>query len=240
MSQRWIAILVLGCVLCDVSLGGVDMFMFADVTGSWHDVVGGGWPVSCHDNQPISYGSGSENQVRWGILGPARKQSGLGFTGVVPPPLSFAVGDPFEIGLLRHFNYRVVLPAATQADLSIHMAFTSPGIVSQVFTFTFEIDETPNVGGDIPDRIDFPSSLPSETFSIDGTTYTLELLGFSGNTASPLIPYFLSQEETDSSAVLWGRITADAPPVPAPGALLLSVLGATLTGWWRRTHHGNN
>jgi len=207
--------------------------MFADITGSWHDVVGGNGTVGFFHNQPISYGSGREEQVRWGILGPAQKQSGLGFTGVVPPSLSFAVGDPFAIGLLRHFNYRVIVPTATQADLSVHLTFTSPGSVSQAFTFTFQIDETLNTGGDVPDRIDFPSALPHETFPIGGTTYTLELLGF-GSTATSLIPYFLSQEETASSAVLWGRITADAPPVPAPGALSLSLLGATLMGWLSR------
>jgi hypothetical protein len=233
LSRRWIAVLVLEFVFCATSLGSADLFTLVDVTGNWSHVVGDGSNVHFCDDQPIAYGNGQEDQVRWGTPVVPGKQSGLGFAGAVPPPSSFAAGDPFEIGQLRHFNYRVYQPTATQADLSIELVFSSPGDVSQAFTCTFCIDETLNIGGYVPDWIGFPSSLPSEAFMIDGTMYTLELLGF-GDGPSNLIPYFLSQEMTVSSAVLWGRITSDAPQAPVPSALLLSILGAGLAGRWSR------
>ena len=53
------------------------------------------------------------------------------------------------------------------------------------------------------------NSIPSNTFTIGGTAYTLNLLGFSidnGNTVSNL---FYTEEGVDNTAKLFGKVTSD-------------------------------
>lgn len=214
-------------------IGTVLLFSFASlaqaltlsgVDGTWSNVVGG-HDVNFPTSQPIVYGNGLEDQVRWGD--PVQfesAQSGLGFTGISPPASTFNIGDDFEIGQLRHFNAPIWSGSqASAADLGILLTFTDPLGLNGTFAFTFAIDETPNPA---PDIITFPLAYPPQTFNIGGIDYTLHLLGF-GNSPSTLVSQFISPEGSTNSTRVWGEITTPAA-VPEPATLLL--LGSGLLG----------
>ena len=218
-----VVMLVIGMI----STGGA--ITLSNVSGTWTGTNGGS-NVN-YLTATVSYGNGTEHQVRWGIPAPqAEGQSGLGFTGIAPPPTSFQIGDPFEIGQLRHFNQPIYSGSeATEAYLKINMSFSDPVGLTAAFNFTFDINETPNTTGDPyqdADIITFPSSYPSETFSINGVEYTLQLLGF-GDSPNNLINSFSSPEGGSNATKLWGRITTP-PAVPIPSTVLL--LGSGLVG----------
>jgi hypothetical protein len=222
---------MLGMGLLLVLGGAANALVLSEVDGTWGGVVGGS-SVNFPTGVPVLYGNGSEDQVRWGTS-TGEGQSGLGFTGIAPPDLSFDIGDPFEVGRLRHFNAPVAEgTAASAADLAVDLTFSDPAGLSKTFAFTLQIDETPNGAGPPPDDdyINFPASYAPETFDIGGTTYTLELLGF-GSTPESIASQFQSPEGETNSTLLWGRITT---PIPAPGAILLGALGATLVASLRR------
>jgi hypothetical protein len=66
------------------------------------------------------------------------------------------------------------------------------------------------------------NSIPSNTFTIGGTAYTLNLLGFStdnGNTVSNL---FYTEEGVDNTAKLFGKVTSNLTgTVPEPSSIFL-------------------
>jgi hypothetical protein len=189
----------------------------------------------------VAYGNTQENQIRWGVPYPGSvpntidNQSGLGFTGKAPSgsPVTFELGDAFEIGQISHFNHEIATGGSpTEAYLQLVMDFTTPdGPLSQTFNFTFGVNETKGLGTD--DIITFPNAMPAENVDIGGTLYTVELLGF-GDSPDTLVDQFISVENGQvNSTLLWGRIT-ERPAVPVPGAVLLSSIGLGLVGYLRR------
>ncbi len=202
--------------------------------GEWKNPEGGTGHRWEYDQDAGGYGNNQSDQLWWGTgYFDPDVQSGLGFTGAAPPPAAFDLGDPFEVGMLRHFNnYLVSGTQATAADLTVSLAFDVPAGVSGDFTFTLLIDETSNVPNPVDDIIYFPGSISPETIEIDGTVYVLELLGF-GDDPSALQDQFVSPEGGTNKTFLWGRLT-QRPIIPAPGALLLGAVGTGFVGWLRR------
>jgi hypothetical protein len=91
--------------------------------------------------------NGTFIDVRWGTdIG--NGQSGLGFDGVAPPPAVLpALGTPFLLGTLRHYNNPIAGgSAASSVDLAVDVDLTIGGspISTGPFDFRFLIDETPN------------------------------------------------------------------------------------------------
>ena len=164
------------------------------------------------------------NEVRWGegVNPGIEGQSGLRFDGI--GSLEFNIDETIDIGDLTHFNNPIVAStAASGATLELGLDFSTPEL-SQAFTFSFGIDETPNEepctyptdsGNPCSDRIFFPSAFPTESFSFDGTDYTLELIGF-GESDSDITSGFISQEGGNNVTNLFARVTEDPTATPAP------------------------
>ncbi len=221
-------------VICSLILilglaGSVSALTLDNVYGDWLSNTGG-VDVNLQSDVAIGYGNGLEDQIRWGQPyipdNPGVLQSGLGFTGLVGPgtsPLTFELDELFEIGQLQHYNY-TIWPgtAASAAELQITMDFSDPNLPGTTNTFSFAIDETPNAPGppDSDDIIDFPSGFTTDYFTIDGIDYTLQLIGF-GDDPFNLVNKFISPENQQNTALLWGKITE----VPEPASIFLMGFG---------------
>ena len=226
--------LITAMVLMSLLAGAnpVSALTLSNVEGTWTNPVGGTNHRWEYDQDAGGYGNNESDQIWWGTEYQGQGQSGLGFTGATPPPDIFELGDPFEVGMLRHFNNPIEFGThATAVDLTVSLAFDDPAGVSGDFTFTLLINETLNSPGPVDDIISFPTTISSETIEIGGNVYVLQLLGF-GDTPGDLQDEFVSPEGGTNATYLWGRLTQ--PAIPAPGALLLGAMGTVLVGWLRR------
>ncbi|MDZ7958170.1 MAG: choice-of-anchor K domain-containing protein [Aulosira sp. DedQUE10] len=182
----------------------------------------------------------TENQVRWG-QDVGNGQSGLGFQGA--SNLTFDLNQVFQIGTLTHYNNAIAAgTAASKVDLGLNLNFSGLSTASKTFNFSFNVDETPNVG-DVSkcpyysitacsDKITFSTPKNVNTFSIAGVDYTLQMVGFSETANSTPMTQFISQEGGNNSAYLYAKITA-VPPRRVPesssglGVLAFGALAAS-------------
>jgi hypothetical protein len=199
-----------------------------DLTGvdcTWSNTIGGVGVV-------IS-GSGTGScSVRWGTPLTAGGKSGLGFDEPASLPSGITLGSPFLLGTLTHYNRTIAAgTAASSSDLTLDVSLDLPATKS--FSWTFTIDETPNIAGTCvypgappcSDKITFSANPGSEFFSIGGVDYTLQILGFSTDGGTTTASEFISNEGADNQAQLYARLSARKPGVPTPGALSLFAIG---------------
>ena len=195
------------------------------------------------------HSNGLDSQVRWGSpYNYLNAKSGLGFTGL--ENLDLSVDQVFNVGTLRHYNHTIsgAAPIGIQTDMSLTLDFDDFGIGQQTFDFELNIDETNNnanyhAGGQCPylttgngcsDAITWTNSIGSQSFSVEGQDYTLELVGFADSFEDELVDEFVSQEQRVSSTNLYARLVQlDTSPVPQdipePASVLgLGVLGAAI------------
>ena len=200
--------LVIIVILLNASLASA--LTLGSVTGFWSNPIGGGTSVEFLT-------VGDEVQGLWGVPTEVEK-SGLGFTGNSALPVDFSPGSEFEIGMLRHFNQPVFAPAVSAVDLTIDLSFSNP-VLNPSFTFTLEVDETPNAEPCVypsatpcADKISFPSAFPtlSESYWLGGKFYTLQIVGFRSSPGGVLLTEFISDERQTNTAYLYGALTS--PP----------------------------
>ncbi|MGP1385501.1 MAG: THxN family PEP-CTERM protein [Thainema sp.] len=222
-------------------LGGsfaAEAIPLTSVSGTWSDP---------QDGTDILYvEQDGASQIFWGEarfeqLG----QSGLSFLG--NQNIEIETEEAFRVGQLTHFNMPVITGTAVSAvDLTISLIL---GDISQsnAFEFVFSIEETPNgtveecpyIGiPPCPDRISWTSLTSSDTITIDGQAYILELLGFQDPVTGAYEDGFISQEGSSNQSLLYGQLVL-APPsrsVPEPGIWMgLASVAAYGVYRWRRS-----
>lgn len=186
-------------------------YELASSNGVWTAVSGGS------NKQGIG-----TNEVRWGYS-TGMGQSGLRFDGSASQ--GFEENQKIVLGRLTHFNWPIT-NAADGATLAITLVFNNPAVApNPSFTFNFAIDETPNQQpcaswhtGTIPcdDKITFPSSYPTQSFTIGDKLYTLKIEGFtSDSSGTNPVSEFITHEQQNNVAYLIGSLSSVLVERPA-------------------------
>gem|GEM_PF-5911019 len=211
------------------SLASSDTVVLNYADGIWSNATGSGGTPSClvYNNTPPTTDT---NTVRYGdSLYPVdclpidpSKQSGFGFDGV--GSASIHPGQAFLLGEFFHYNRPIYAPKPLESvELHVNLVFSVP-VLSTVLDYTVLLEETPNNGQCAygrtgryycNDRVTFANTIPPQTFWINGTEYTLQIVGFSSdpNDPSKAINQFITEEGKDNHAWLFGRILVAQPDI---------------------------
>ncbi len=207
--------------------------------GTWQNLqaAGTGNVYSISNNDAVNHGSAV---FRFGV-GSGTGPNTFTFNGVGSDPSTAAFNTmentPFNIGSFNYLNGNTTnYPANSSIDLGIALSLTSPVTNNTNFAYEFGIDLTPNTTGNPVsdgDIVTIANGLTSTDFTANGTTYTLQLLGFSTDGGKTFTSQFLSPEGSTANADIYATITTNVMAVPEPGTLGLLggglfVLGMTL------------
>ena len=160
-----------------------------------------GKPSAISDTDPSiqNKAKNDENQVRYGAEDsnedpppalPFAEQSGFGFQGVsgINMPTD---GTPFRLGTFTHYNTTTNVDLSDYNPLeSVRLTITLSGSANAVLKCNITLDETvndevpckfPEAPNDPPcgERVMIaPKPVPTTTIAIEGTQYSLEIVGF--------------------------------------------------------------
>ena len=221
--------ILLGSVAAALSTSLWAIPVTVNVVGADFNDVVGGTQINFIDTDGVA---GNE-EVRWGS--PAYyRQSGYRFDASAPPAFTVETDTLFSLGDFTHFNFPIYAGTSiSSVGLDITAELTVDGVTvgEGPFVFSFLHNETPNscYGASCAnDIVSFDNLVSSDTFSVNGTDYTLDLLGFMQN--GVLTEFFSTVEHKVNTAELIATFSAVTPKVsvPEPGTLLL--FGAALAG----------
>ncbi|HHY54399.1 MAG TPA: hypothetical protein GYA08_03075, partial [Chloroflexi bacterium] len=190
-------------------------------------------PVTCQDINNSPGDPTNENVMRYGQqlgaidCGPLIFRSGFGFDGA--DSVTFTPGQPFLLGQFTHYNESIVTPLVPMqlVDLTIDLQSENPAFDVQM-SYTMRLDETRN-DGYCPygatnstlcdDRVDFVNNTPPQTITVDGVSYTLNILGFIPGTMDScqydanLVDYFITGELMRNDACVFAEFTVPQPAI---------------------------
>lgn len=191
-------------ICLSVSAGPAAADFSGTVSGLWvNPAPDGAWPAFT--------GVGT-NAFRWGdASGYAAPASSLWFSGYslagVPEDTAAALGE------LTYYNGTIANgTGASRISLMLNISISDPGYAAFTPEFSLELVNVPNNGSEWEnaDYVYFPSVLSNQTFTLNGTRYRLEILGFSQDYGRTLVKQFHVLEDEQTSAVLYGRITRNS------------------------------
>lgn len=228
-----------GCAAALAFLVGPSVGLAETVTGT----TDGKFTNPTPSHSPIVTTGVGTSHFTWGkpanIAGTDEESAPNSLDWAPASAVSTELEEDFLLGTLTYFNGTVAGNSVPDfVDLSINIALGGSLDVSQTFNFTLGLYSTPNTGTDDEnaDYVYFPSVIPDQTFTIDGTLYTLAITGFRGFDGDKVITAndkgFHVLEQGTASASLYGRLTADfgpPPAVPEP-ASIVSAATAGLVG----------
>lgn len=210
------ALLVCSLALAD-SIAGTSSGVFVSPTGE--------------ASAPPFYTGLATSTFGWGD--PNGFGTGHNFISFAGVPFNTFTETPFKLGTMTYFNGTTVVGTnATGVNLNVTLAFTLPTGVNKDFTFTLGIVTTPNTGtlSDNADILTLPGIFSPQTFVFNGTTYQVQLTGWSNVNADGFIVGndLHVFEEGRATADLNGIVTSNIQGVPEPGSFVL--LGTGLAG----------
>lgn len=216
-----------GMLLC----GGVAHGFSGTAVGSWTNVVSADpFDVFTVANDDL----GGLATFTWGVGGaspltPFTNQFAFDGAGSDGGSWTSLSEDPFRIGSFSYRNGSTLNSIGIQGvDLNILLTVTDPLQSANTYSFDFSITNTPNTTRDPVldgDIVTVAGAFSPTTFSFGGTTYTLQLLGFSNDAGGTIRTDFSSPEGSTAGADVYARITSRISPVPEPGTLPLCGIG---------------
>lgn len=202
----------------------------ADVEGSSSGVWNDPTPAAA------TYTGVNTPHFTWGVgahldSGQTSAPGSITFTGGA---FAQAFETPFKIGSVDYFNGSIRDDSGvTSVNLALDVNFTTPALGNIANNFTFNINETPNVG--TPDQqadyLSLPAVFSDTAFWIGSTQYHVKLLGFQNVVGDGYLvsdaTQFHVREQGTASADLYAMVTSETLPVPEPDsdAMLLAGLG---------------
>ncbi|MGL4474673.1 MAG: choice-of-anchor K domain-containing protein, partial [Shewanella sp.] len=206
----------------------VASFKFSNLSANWENTFNGGQGIERYDSDKVT----GLDQVRWGGSGDSRDQkSGYGFiTDSSGLSNSLNLNQDIKLGQFTHYNRPIPSGSAigdgnnSTTDATLTLSFTINGVVIS-FQIQVSHNETPNNGANPNDIITILN--PIQVIEIDGTKYTVNILGFYPSGSAPIgdpTRVIETIEGQNSSFELYARI------VPGSSYQLPKTTGNILNG----------